>query len=283
MSRRLRQGSTTVLLIAFTAILTACGALQPPSADGPRVNEAPYPILMSNEADRTEAATLAWQRLSERNGLSSTVAPSFQPLTATVKSLPATETSSILLPKVGTDPIANEDDTREALRRFIVEWRQLIGAEPSQLSLVERIDETSGIKVARYEQHPFRYPLRGEFGKLVIRFRNDRRVVGLSSNCLPNSDRAQAALLGLNPKVTREDVPTLLQGNVITVNVNGREQNLTLSNNNSLDAQQLVVYALGSQESNAIELHLAWEIDVTNGPIKTIYLDAINGKVIASS
>jgi hypothetical protein len=278
----LRKSGTALLVIAVAIALNACAALQPSSTNGPRPNEAAYPILLSNEAGRIEAVTAAWRRLSERNGLPETAVPALQPFTSTVTSLPAMA-PPVMLPKVGTDPMVDEDDTREALRRFILEWRQMIGAEPAQLSLVERIDEPSGIKVARYEQHPFRYPLRGEFGTLVIRFRSDRRVVGLSSNCLPHIDRIQATLHGLTPKVTREDVPTLLQGNPISINVNGREQTLTLTGNNSLAARELVVYALGSEEDGTVALYLAWEIDVTNGPIKTIYLDALTGKVIASS
>ena len=277
-----RKSFSAVSVIATALALNACAALQPSSTTGPKSNEAAYPIVLLNDAARVEASTMAWRRLSERNGLPETAAPAFHPFTSTVASIPA-NVPPIMLPKVGAEPMANEDDTREALRRFIVEWNQLIGAEPAQLSLVERIDEPSGIRVARYRQRPFRFPLRGEFGNLVIRFRSDRQIVGLSSSCLPHTDRIQATLYGLTPKVTREDVPTLLQGNPFTVNINGREQSLTLTSSNTLAVKELVVYALGSSENESVELHLAWEIDVTNGPIKTIYLDSLTGKVIASS
>ena len=116
-----------------------------------------------------------------------------QPYTATLESLPANLPAPMYLPKVGSQTAPTEEDTRESLRRFIVEWQTLIGAEPNQLSLVERTDEPSGVKVARYEQRPFRYPLRGGFGTLVIRFRSNGQLVGLSSNCIPNADRLQCS------------------------------------------------------------------------------------------
>jgi len=179
--------------------------------------------------------------------------------------------------------VQTEEQTRESLRRFIVEWRQLIGADSDQLSLVERTDEPSGIKVARYEQRPFRYPLRGGFGNLLVRFRADRQLVSLSSNCIPNADRLQAALNSLTPAITADDAVTHIKSKgVVTAEANGRQQTFTIPSNAGLAARQLVVYAQPSSDPNSgLQLHLAWEIEVTNGPIKSVYLDAISDTVIA--
>jgi hypothetical protein len=168
------------------------------------------------------------------------------------------------------------------LRRFISEWRTLIGTEPNQLSLVARTDDASGIKTARYEQRPFRFPLRGNFGELVIRFQADRRVVDLSSTCLPNIERLQASLNNLTPKVTPENAPALVKQRQISApDAGGQLHTFTLLASDAVDVHQLVAYTLVSQDKQTLELHLAWEIDVTNGPIKTIYLDAMTEKVIA--
>jgi hypothetical protein len=186
------------------------------------------------------------------------------------------------LPKVGLPDKPTEEDTRESLRRFIVEWQRLIGAEPNQLSLVERIDEPSGIKVARYEQRPFRYPLRGGFGTLVIRFRSNGQLVGLTSNCIPNADRIQAPLNELTPKVTSEDVVNRLKTQGVTVLNPGSLSPLPA--NATVAGQQLVVYAQPSKEPpNGLQVRLAWEIEVTNGPFKRIYWDAISDEIIATS
>jgi len=263
-------------IVAMAILVSACAALQPPNANGPRSNTPPYPVIV-NDPSRQESSTLAWQQLSQRYGLTQSTTADLNQQLGTLHSLPNGTTGSVYLPKVGDNPVQTEEETRESLRRFIADLQNLIGAEPAELSLVERIDEPSGIKVARYEQRPFRLPLRGDFGKLIIRFQSDRRVLDVSSNCLPNSDRLQAALNNLTPKVTQESAPSLIKGHAITVG----SQTFTLPENSPVEVRQLVTYVTLSQDRQTVELHLAWEIDVTNGPIKTIYLDAISEQVIA--
>jgi hypothetical protein len=136
------------------------------------------------------------------------------------------------------------------------------------------VDEPSGDKVARYEQRPFRYPLRGGFGNLTIRFRSNGQLVSFSSNCIPNTDRIQAALNNLTPKVTSEQA----------VNHIKTQQSLSLPANATVEARQLVVYAQPSKEpANGLQIRLAWEVAVTNGPVTQVYLDAISEEIIATS
>jgi hypothetical protein len=236
---------------------------------------------LASEPNRLEEATLAWKQLSQAYGLPQETAADLQPLTGTLRAVPSNLSGSISLPRVGASPTQTEEETRESLRRFIVEWRTLIGAEPNQLSLVERTDDASGIKIARYEQRPFRYPLRGGFGNLTIRFRNDRRIIDISSNCLLNTERLQNALNGLTPRVTAESAVTSVKSKPITVDDSSGQRSFVLAETATINVQQLVAYALPSKDKQTLELHLAWEIDVTNGPIKTIYLDALSDQVIA--
>jgi hypothetical protein len=202
-----------------------------------------------------------------------------------MESIPAQFRGTVSLPLVGTGPTPTEEEIRESLRRFINSWQDLIGANPTQLSLVERSDESPAIKVARYEQRPFRYPLRGKFGELVIRFTADRKLVDLSSTCLPNADRLQSQLANLSPQLDRQDAMTHLQGRPITVTTSsGTQQNFTIGPNEALEVRELVVYAIPSNDQdNTVEVHLAWEIGLPNGPIKTLYLDAISDQVIAGA
>jgi hypothetical protein len=269
---------TKLLLILLCLSLAGCAALQPPDATGPRSNAPAYPVVIAADESRHEEAAIAWRKLAPRAGSSDTAALELQPGTSTLKALPAGFTP--VLPKVGDAATPTEEDFRDALRRFIIEWQPLIGADPAQLSLVERVDEPSGIKVARYEQRPFRYPLRGGYGELIIRFRSDRQIVGLSSSCLPNTDRIQSAIVSLTPAVAAEEVATLLRTGPQTIP--GQTQTFTFSANQNIEAKQLVVYAVTSPGAG-IELHLCWEIDVTNAPIKTIYLDAVTGKPVAAT
>ena len=263
------------LALALTLTSWGCAAFQPTDVNGPRSNAPAYPIELSDVGTRLEEASLAWYQLSQRYGIPGRTEANLHPYTATLQSLPANLGAPIYLPKVGSPTNPTEDDTRESLRRFIVEWRQLIGADPDELSLVERIDEPSGIKVARYEQRPFRYPLRGQFGTLTIRFRSDGQLVGFSSTCIPHADRLQPTLAGLTPKLTPEQAVDRIKTG---------QQTLSLPANAAVEARELVVYAQPSKDPpSGLQIRLAWEIDITNGPIKKVYLDAISDEIIATS
>ena len=282
-------GSFKVLILTLAAVTlamaSACAAFQPTDPNGPAANRPQYPIPLSDVGPRLEEASVAWYQLSQRYGLPGKTEANLHPYTATLESLPANLPGPIYLPKVGPQTNPTEEDLRESLRRFIVEWRTLIGADPNHLSLVERTDEPSGIKVARYEQRPFRYPLRGNFGTLVIRFRSDWQLVGFSSNCIPNADRLQPALNALTPKITAEQAVDHVKTRGVSVpNIASQQQNLSLPATASAEARQLVVYARPSKDPpSGLEIRLAWEIEVTNGPITKVYLDAISDEIIATS
>ena len=274
------------LLLTLAVVMgSACAALQPTDANGPTANRPQYPIALSDVGPRLEEASVAWYQLSQRYGLPGKTEANLHPYTATLESLPANLPAPIYLPKVGSPEKPTEEDTRESLRRFIVEWQRLIGADPNQLSLVERVDEPSGDKVARYEQRPFRYPLRGGFGSLVIRFRSNGQLVGLSSNCIPNADRLQGSLNALTPNVTGEQAVNHIKSQPVTiVNATGQQQTVSLPANATVEAKQLVVYVQPSKDPpSGLAIRLAWEIDVTNGPLSKVYLDAISDEIIATS
>lgn len=276
-AKRMRVGSfiaRSLTVLAAAVAVTACAAFQPTAVNGPAANLPPYPIGQAEMGSRLEEASQAWYQLSQHNGLPGKTEATLNPYTATLESLPANLPAPLYLPKVGSQTNPTEEQTRESLRRFIVEWQRLIGADPNQLSLVERVDEPSGVKVARYEQRPFRYPLRGGFGNLTIRFRSDGQLLGFSSNCIPNADRIQAALNNLTPKVTAEQA----------VNHIKSQQTLSLPANATVEARQLVVYAQPSKDqSSGLQIRLAWELEVANGPVPRVYLDAISDEIIATS
>lgn len=274
-------GSTVVLALAL--LTGACAALRPADTGGPRTDVRLYPVGLADTATRLEEASQAWYQISQNYGLQQRTEANLDPYTATLQSLPQDVATTIQLPKVGAaEP--TEEQVRESLRRFIGEWQRLIGATPPELSLVERTDEAGGTKLARYEQRPFRYPLRGGYGNLMIRFRNDGRLIALSSNCLPNAERLQAALSQISPEVTGEEAVTRVKSQQITFSNATGQQTITLPDNAVLDPGQLVVYALPVPgQSTGLELHLAWEISVTNSPIKTIYFDAVTSQVIAAT
>ena len=286
-SRAAKTKLSSTAVIAFALLSGACAALRPADTGGPRADVRLYPVGLADSATRLEETAQAWYQISQQYGLQHRTEAHLDPYTATLQSVPPELAATIQLPKVG-DAEPTEEQVRESLRRFIVEWQRLIGAAPQELSLVERTDEAGGTKLARYQQKPFRYPLRGDYGNLMIRFRNDGKLVALSSNCLPNAERLQAALNQISPEVTSEEAVTRVKAQPITVSSATGQQTITLPDNAVLNPGQLVVYALpgpgqASEQPGGLELHLAWEISVTNSPIKTIYFDAVTSQVIAAT
>jgi len=268
-----------LLLLAATFAASACAALQPTEVAGPRVNPQPYPLLFAEDSQRHEAALVAANQLL-RTTVTAQSQISLQPVTATIERLPQNQTA-VYLPKVGAGPTMNEEEVRESLRRFLRDWRSLIGANPTQLSLIQRTDQPDGIKLADYEQRPFRYPLRGRYGKLQIRFNSERRLVNLSSSCLPDAERLQASLANVTPQITAEDALKLVQSNGITyTDQSGMQQTFRPSSTTQSGAPELVVYVTLAKAGNSLEVRLAYEIKLLQAPIQTVYIDAVNSEII---
>jgi hypothetical protein len=275
--------STSVILLAALLAVSSCAALQPPSATGPKGAEL-YPILLTEDIHRKEGVVAALTRLEQSSGISEATEPMLQPVTGTILKLPANASSALYLPKVGSSAVMNEEETREALRRFISTWQELIGSDPAKLSLVDVTDQPDGSKLANYQQRPFRYPIRGNFGKLQIRFTNDRRLLDLTSTCIPDAERIQSALsaLGLRPKA--EDAVKQLRAKGLTYSdASGNRTSFTFTATSEINPRTLTIYVLPAKNSSeALEFHLAWEMELTNAPVKLVYIDAVSGEVIAT-
>jgi len=260
--------------------------MQPPNAAGPRENEAPYPVLFAEDEHRRDATVAAINHLLG-SGVNTTISPELQPITATISRLPVSLAIPVYLPKLGAGDVMTEEETREALRRFLKSWEGPIGADPAKLSLVERADLPDGSKIARYEQRAFRYPLRGDYGKLEIRFNSDRRVLNILSTCIPDADKIQTALSAITIKIKPEDVVTqLLATDVQFINGNNSKSVFRPTAANQPQPQELVTlvtstFPIDSGEV-ALVFHIAWQINLTNAPLKSLYLDAVTGEVVGS-
>jgi len=260
----------------------ACAPTVPPNATGPRGNEAPYPVLLVEDSHRREAATAVINHIMN-SAVGTATAPLLQPVTATIESLPTNTAAVLYLPKVGTNATMNEEETRESLRRFIRDWQGPIGADPAKLSLVERVDQPDGSKVARYEQRAFRYPIRGNYGKLEIRFTPERRVLNIVSTCIPDADKIQTALAAVTIKLKPEDAGKQLTTNDIQYNAGGTKLIFRPTANNQLEPHELVIYITPADgQTNALAFHVAWEMVISNAPIQMAYVDAVTGQVVGT-
>jgi hypothetical protein len=273
------------ICVLVVSLHAACGgAIRPPDATRPKgIGPAGYPVSMTENQERRDAVLAAWKSLIREQGIKSDAVPELQPVTETIRSLPPSTDASIFLPKVGNGPNMTEEETRESLRRFIVSATDLIGAQPKQLSLVQRTDTPDGAKTARYRQRPFRYQLRGGFGVLEIGFFADRRISKISSTCIPDVEALQRAGAGVTVQIPAEEAPKRLAGNTLTyADASGSQATYTISPNDEIAVQQLVVYPrLSATKPSHIEFHLAWEIKVGNN--RTAYLDAVNGELIGAA
>lgn len=270
------------LLVALALCWNACAPK--PSSNAPAANEPPYPVLMTESTDRRDAALADWANFTTAQGIRNAPAPELQPVTATIRSLPASAGMTLYLPKVGAGPSMSEEETRESLRRFITNMSSLLGADPPQLSLVLRTDLADGTKKARYEQRPFAYPLRGDYGVLEISFTPDRRVTQITSTCIPEIDQLRRAGAGIRPKQTADEVPKFIMGRTFTyMDASGNKQTITIASTDQVTVHQLVVYPLPrATDPSVLEFHLAWEITTGNSSNPTtIYLDAVTDEVIA--
>lgn len=266
----------------------ACAATPTPDASGPRPNEPRYPVAFVENADRRQATLAAWERLLAEQGITNAPAPELQPVTASLRSLPALPNAGLYLPKVG-DPNAKdqqswEEATTESLRRFINSNARLFGAEAQQLSLVLLTDAADGTKKAKYQQRPFtNYPLANGFGQLEIAFTNDRRILQITSTCIPDIDQLRRAGAGIRPRYTADEVARRLNNRAFSyTDAAGNPQSYTIQASDSITIRQLVIYPiLRSDQTAALDFHLAWEVVVNREPKRAIYLDAITDEILA--
>jgi hypothetical protein len=269
------------LLLLFAIALCSCAAFNPPSATGPRSADALYPVSLVEDTQRNEATLAALNRLAGLPGTNANAEATLQPVTGTILSLPAAARNTLYLPKVGAGPVMTEEETRESLRRFIRQWQELIGSDPLKLSLVERSDQPDGSKIAKYEQRPFRYPIRGNYGKLQIAFTSDRRIIDINSTCIPDADRIQTAFSNLNFPRKSDDVGKQLRDKGVSyIDSKGAAVNFALPPPSQVTPKGLTTYILPTK-NKSLEFHIAWEFELSNAPVKLVYVDALNGEVVA--
>lgn len=273
-----------VSLLATALALASCAALQPPDATGPRGNLKLYPILFTEDNRRKESVAVALNRLGVQAGNPDSTEAQLQPVIATILNISPKPNSALYLPKVGAAAVMNEEETRESLRRFIREWQELIGSDPAKLSLLERVDQPDGSKLASYEQRPFRYPIRGNYGKLQIRFSADRRVLNVTSSCIPDAERIQTALSGFSIRLrSREAIQRLRDKGLEYADAKGTKVNIKFPAASQITPRGLVTYVLPAKDApEGLEFHLSWEIELSNAPIKLAYIDAVTGETIAT-
>lgn len=292
MARTLARTLLLVTCAALALLLPACAAATRPATERPRADAPPYPVVLAGSEERAASALANWKTVVGEQAAAIAPAPELQPVTATLKSLPATLSTPPSLPTViiTDDKQQSEEETRESLRRFISTAAPLLGVNPQQLSLVDVSDAPSGslvvggAKTARYQQNPFQYPLRNGFGVVQITFTTDGRVVALSSTAIPDTERLSRALAAVRPTLAADKAVASLSNRAVTfTDRGGNQQTRTVAQSETVTARELVVFPVRRADAATLELHVAWEVGVggTDAPL-LVYLDALTGEQLAA-
>jgi hypothetical protein len=289
MSKMLKRRISCMTSAAALALtLGACaGATRPPGVGRPGAAEPPKFVTLAASEELRAGALADWKTILGDQAAASPT-PELQPVTATLKSLPANLPTPPRMPLVilNDKQAQTEEETRESLRRFIATAAPLLGVSPPELSLVEVRDAGGGVKTARYQQNPFQYPLRNGYGVVEVTFTPDLRVVGLSSTAVPDSEDLRHTLAAVKPTLDAAHAAAALANRAVTFkDRGGAEQTRTVTQADAATARALVVFpVLRADGAAALELHVAWEVAV-GGPQAPllVYVDAVTGDVLGAT
>lgn len=285
--RREPRALARALVCALLAAACGCAAASRGADPTQPRSESLYPLTLATSEERAKAAADAWMRLAGERGVNAPAQPEWQPITATLRALPPASGPTLLLPRVGGEDGKGptDEETREALRRFLAGASSLLGVLPAELSLVEYGDAGGGLKRAVYQQNPFLYPLRGGYGRVEVTFAEDRRVVGLSSTAIPGAEGLQRALAAASTpsKVTAEAATAAVSGRTLAyADASGNAQTREVGAQGQTSLRELVVLPVRSKaDAGVLELRVAWEVAVGGGSPLLVYVDAVTGEQLA--
>jgi hypothetical protein len=226
-----------------------------------------YPAIITDSTDRRARAEREWRRMLDAYSVPQTP-PDLHPVIYTPRSLLGVS-GGIKLLAVAPDPDQLRLANREAVKRFMERWHELLGVDPAVASL-ERADESSAENRFTYRQSNYAFPIRGNYGEMVAVVSADGRLLQLDDRFIPMVE------LPSKPQIERQNASQRVVGRTFTYSdLAGREQRVQINRADEVTAAQLVVLPI--EKADAIEVHLAWEVVAGSSLTWTIYLDAMTG------
>ena len=251
--------SRVVLLL--TAIVVFCGA----NAQNSKQN---YPAVIKDSVERRAKAEREWRRMLDTYSVPQ-APPDLYPITYTLRSLLGV-TGGIKLVAESAGPASDPLTLRESVRGFIDRWREMIGADSGSLSLVS-VDQSDTVQRFTYKQANYAFPIAAPAGEMVAVVSNDGKLMQLDDRLIPVVD------LPLRPTIDEATAAKRLIGRVFNyTDISGREQRAVINNATDVSVKQLVVLVV--EKADAIEVHLAWELNAGNSLKWTVYSDAVTGE-----
>jgi hypothetical protein len=258
-------GKYLIFAVAPALLLAGCAAT-PKVPGGQKEN---YPGLIKDSTDRRARAETEWRRMLEAYNVPQTP-PDLYPITYTPRSLLGVSNGIKIAsqPSLGNDPEGLA--LREFARAFIQRWRDLIGADPSSISLASAAQSGGGRQLV-YKQANYPFAVAGNYGTMTINLTADGRVAGFDDRFIPVVE------LPVRPSIERDAAAAKLVGRSFTFTDSaGKQQSLSISDRSQVQVKQLVVIPI--QKGDMLEVHLAWEIIAGKSEGRTVYVDAVNGE-----
>ncbi|PYP84831.1 MAG: hypothetical protein DMF61_18815 [Blastocatellia bacterium AA13] len=252
-------------LIALSFILAF--ALQAPATQ-----KQNYPPVIVDSNDNRASAEREWRRLLDFYHIPQTP-PDLYPLTYRLRSLLGVQGGIKI---INLQPAANSTDIAllEGVKSFIDRWRDLIGADPSSISLVGVV-ASDGSKRITYRETLYSVPIVGGYGQLTIVLDAAGRLIQMDDRFIPLVD------LPTQPAIDREVAARKLIGRSFSYrDISGATQQVKIGDRSDLTVKHLVV--LPVEKGKGLEIHLAWEITAGKSLSWLVYVDAITGEELRS-
>jgi len=235
----------------------------------PQIPETPKQSIgiIRADSERCDHIRREWQRFLETYALKPA-----EPSLHTITCLPQSLGDVAGQIQIITSPAPEESQAetmRFAVKAFIDRWRELLGASPDTISLVSA-DEATDVFRFRYTQANYPFPVVGGFGDLTIVITREGRLTQVEDRFVPMVE------MPLRPVVERLDAARRLVGRTFRYNdIAGREQSVEIASIEEVRVIRMVILPI--EKENALETHLAWEVQAGKALSWTVYLDAITG------
>jgi hypothetical protein len=257
-------------LTFFLSVLFVVGCeLSPKLPNSVKQN---YPVVIEDSQQRREKAEREWRRMLDFYKVAQ-APPDLYPIIYTPRSLVNVSGGIKIMaaaPEPGTETLAQ----REAVKRFIDQWRDLVGADPLTISLVAGTDAGDAHRLT-YRQANYAFPIIGNFGEMTAIISRDGRLLQFDDHFIPIVELPQ------KPAIDREEAARRVVGRTFTYSdIAGRQQQVRVDNPAEIKVRRVVVAPV--EKSDRIEVHLAWEIVAGTSLSWTVYIDAMTGEEISA-
>lgn len=226
-----------------------------------------YPVKITASQQRTAEAEREWTRLLDTFGLKY-VQPDFYPLTQTLRSLSSLQGGLKIL-TIKPQPKDEIVAIREAAKRFIDKWRDLLKANPETVSLTSA-DNANNTYRLHYHQADYPFPIAGGFGEMTLVVTSEGLLTQIDNRFIPIVE------IPFKPTIDRQTAEKKIPGRMFTYkDIAGRDQQVTIKDAKEVKTNGLVILPI--EKKDAFEIHLAWQISAGASLPFTVYIDAVDG------